>query len=168
MQAVIILACRVQRSLYGRDRPLAVILPLTHEPTRRGGGKRPVVTGHRFGRAVEPSEKTAAFVQGVEIIGIERDSRAHSIRQDCAHELQRLDISSLLMTDETEQMPCVALTRLARKNVAKNALGLGELSALPQGQRLLDWAQRPLARSRYRFGCVHDRRAPRRATPISS
>ena len=72
------------------------------------------------------------------------------------------------MTDETEQMPCVAFTRLARKNVAKNALGLGELSALPQSQRLLDWAQRPLARSRYRFGCVHDRRAPRRATPISS
>jgi hypothetical protein len=161
-------------------------------------GKRLVVTSHGFGRAVEPSEKTAAFVQGVNVIGIERENRfigrqrpiellqaleragsvserreivgaerkrflkmaqrllvprqrgkdqaivveqlggARSTRQDCAHELQRLDIPSLLMTDETEQMPCVALTGLARKNVAKNALGLGELSALPQGQRLLD------------------------------
>ena len=102
-----------------------------------------------------------------EAIVIEELDRARSARERRAHEPQRLDMTSLLVTDQTEQMLCIALTRLARKNAVENALGVGELSALPQGQRLLG-AQRSLARGRSHSRRAHDRRAPRRATPISS
>lgn len=168
-------------------------------------GKRSFVTGHGFGWAVEPSQKTTAFVQRVNVVRpkrknrfvggqrlikplqtleragsaskrgkivraerervlkvakrllmtlergkdeaiiVEQLRRARSTCEDRTNELQRLNMTSPLVTDETEQMLCVALTGLAHKNVAKNALGVGELSALPQSHRLLDRAERSLA-----------------------
>jgi hypothetical protein len=39
---------------------------------------------------------------------------------------------------QTIERLCVAVTGLVRKNAAKNALGVDELPALPQGERLFD------------------------------
>lgn len=191
-------------------------------------GKRSLVTRHRFGWAVEPSQKTTAFVQRVNVVRLKRKNRfvggqclikplqtleragsiskrgkivrakrervlkvpkrllmtlergqdeaivveqlrrARSTREDRTNELQRLNVTSLLVVNETEQILCVALTRLAHKNVAKNALGVGQLSALPQSQRLLDRAERSRGCGGHRLPWAHSRRAPRRATPINS
>lgn len=101
-----------------------------------------------------------------EAVIVEYLGRSRSALKDCADELQRFDVASLLMTDETEKMLRVELAGLRGKNSAKNSFGVGELPALLQGQRLLDPAQRPRARGRL---CRHHvRRAPRRATPTSS
>ena len=92
-------------------------------------------------------------------------SRSAALK-DRADELQRFDVTSLLMTDETEKMLRVELAGLRGKNIAKNSFGVSELPALLQGQRLLDPAQRPRAAAVPAM--PHVRRAPRRATPISS